>query len=80
MAITSLFPSLYSWLSIVHCKFCIFIFVIVSADGLFRLNFTFAVSFVLSNTSIDNISGKSLSSTSGRSIYSCAGIHSGISN
>ena len=80
IAITSLFPSLYSWLSIVHCKFSIVILVIVSADGLFTLNFTLAVSFVLSRISIDSISGKSLSSTSGNSIYSCVGIQSGQFN
>ena len=80
IAITSLFPSLYCWLSIVQLKFSISILVIVSADGLFTLNFTFAVSFVDSKTSIDKISGKSLSSTSGNSIYSCVGIQSGQFN
>jgi len=79
IAITSLFPSEYVWLSIWHSKFFISMFVIVSLPGLLTYNLILASSLLLvSIISIDKISGKSLSSTSGSSIYSCVGIHDDI--
>ena len=73
-----LFPSLYSCDNIFTVMFSISILSICAADGLFTLNSTFTVFVPCSNIFVDNISGKSASSTSGNSIYSCLGITSGI--
>lgn len=43
-AIISLLLFSYVWLKIVHSRFFIFMFVIVSAEGLYTLNFTSTVS------------------------------------
>lgn len=59
----------YVWLKIVHSKFFIFMFVIVSAEGLYTLNFTSTVSIPFFTTSVESISAKSASFTSGNSIY-----------
>ena len=76
--ITSLFLFAYVCDIISTFTFSIFICFIFSADGLFTINFTFTVLLPCSSTSVDNISAKSLSATSGNSIYSCFGITSDI--